>query len=1261
MPARLSSMEPSSPEVDAQAPADTTAAGSRRKSGRVTKKPETIYSSAPAPSKRKRNEADEGDDDEGADADNALVEEEEDEESSEDEPDEEEIREKRRKKVAARKNKPQKKPAAKKSKPNGELSLAIRPAGKQKKAKKPRPSKIAAAEEVGGLYADVFASGDNLNDVAARWLHRFNDHNSRELAELINFVLRCAGCDSKVDDHDMEDPDNCDSKLNDIQEEYQAQNNVDYPLIAKGRGTANFRHNMVGFFSSLVETLAESEMMYNSPEIMENIHIWLSTMSSGKSRPFRHTATAISTAIISALCEVGKKLVEKNSRAIRQRESEARRNKNNKGRVAELDQKSKQAIEQQEKLEAIIRDWFDTVFVHRYRDVDPKIRLECVQGLSDWINTFPDLFFDGNHIRYLGWVLSDVSAATRLEVVKQLQGMFKDSDKLGGLKTFTERFRPRMVEMATQDADPSVRAATVELLHILLDVGLLEPSDIDSIGRLIFDVEPRVRKAVVGFVASNIEVVYDANVDELGGQEALDEALVTVDNDDDYENPRLEWLRLKSLVENLQVYDESDESLPSQIDRFVNSHVMVAAGVESRIQIAAEALYDTLPELQKWEVIAGYLLYDHSQSSGGAQTNGATEDPESAFKLLCKLTEKDEIILLDILNASVKMRLTHTMEAGKPHNQKSKLTKAQKESLQDEQEVAARHLAVLIPQLLNKFGAVPDAASAVLRLEHVLNLEVFQELRQDSTTYSQLLDDINKQFMSHGNEAVLVEASRALLHAKSYEELGEITEGKLQVLWEDTVAALHALHKGKPLSQRGNLSDNVLSAVSNTVLRISKLASISDCVEPLEAPPAITPKKTKRNSSQPAEASDAIAILIDLVRRGVPSSDTSTAQSATEDVIAVNAAQSLMFYFLWKIRYWEVLVKDTSIGSVPDDDVEAIAIRRDAFNSALEEVLRERQGADEVRLTAAGITLDLFTAFSSLRSARAARDEKREIERQKRENAQTNGNGDHAAGQQDENQDTDDFLALVLKVPAPKQKSLLQVLGAAERAFAKKAGKSLIGPAEDDEPADIEDEPESSDDEESDEEDESEQRQMIKAGEALLAEQRLCELAAKFVLAIVAGVLDGKPSKNGLDNEWTDEDEMGEAGYNSTGPIRRRLERNKNRLGNNFKEVVAYLEADHGEKSKKSSAASKGRAKSRATSSAPPNAGRGGSTKQQAAAKSAEMVVSEDEDDEEAEREREEEETRQRELEVHEDEEMADDGPEGEGEGEGEQESVLGD
>ncbi|EKG16453.1 Armadillo-like helical [Macrophomina phaseolina MS6] len=1245
-------MEPSSPDADAQqtrsSPAadnNTTSTATRRKSGRVTKKPETIYSTAPTPAaKRKRgayadaqHEHDEDDDSE------------EDDESSEGEPDDEEVREKQRKKkrqaAAKAKSTPQKKPAAKKSKPNGDtLSLAIRPAAnKAKKPRKPRPSKVAAAEEVGGLYGEVFAGIQSLNDVAAQWVQRFEENEAEELAALVNFVLRCAGCDLKIDSHNIEDPDSVTSKLGDIQEEYQAQEIVEYPLIQKGRGSANFRHNIIEFFTSLIETLAESELLWTKPTVLENIDTWINTMSSANSRPFRHTATVVSITIISALCTVGAKIIEANAKVIRLKETEAKKSGKNKARLAELDKKIDAASERLDHLNTVIKNSFDEVFIHRYRDVDPRIRTECVTGLGNWIMTYPDMFFDGQHIRYLGWILSDVNSSTRLEVVKQLQRLFEDADKLGGLRTFTERFRSRMVEMATQDADAHVRAASVALLDLLRQAGLIEPDDIDSVGRLIFDADHRVRKAVVGFFAENIGEITEQRIDELGGKEALDEALNTQEGDDDYENPRLEWLKIKSLVESLSAYDEEDNSLPSQIEPvpMSNSYMLVAGGMESRICVAAEALYDAVPEIQEWEVIAGYLLFDHSQSAGSAQQNGTTDDPETGLKEECKLNEKEETVLLDILNASVKLKLTRAVEAGKD----KKKNKREKQELEEEQDTAARHLAALIPRLLNKFGAVPEAASAVLRLEHVLNLDVFQELRQDSTTYSTLLDDINKQFLSHGNEAVLVEASRALLHAKSYEELSEVTEGKLQALWEDTVAALHALKKGKGLMIRGNLSENVLSAISNTVLRISKLASISDCTEPLEAPPpAVSTKKARSRKSQDANpAENAVVILIELLRRGVPNSSTETSLSALEDGVVANAARSLLFYFMWKVRSWEQSIITT--GTVPPEDVEAVAERRDATVAALEEVLRKRQGADELRLAVAGVLLDLSTLFTTLRDAQAKRDAKRRRDKI----TATNGNGNDAdmdMDNEEHNPDEDDFMALLLEVSEDAQKTLLQLLTATEKHYAKKAGRN-IDVADDDDPVDVDDDPESSDDE-----DDADENADGASGtqEVLLAEQRLCELASKLVLAILGGVVDAV-------GEDEDEENSG------PGPVRRRLERNKNKLGPNFKEVLAYLDVgtDKGKK-----VARGVRAKSRGQS-APPQQQQAAQQQQatKKIEKSNEFVREDTDEEDEQEQHDEEEELRREGLIEDADEEMADDGG-GEKDGEGEQqdaeeESVIGD
>jgi cohesin complex subunit SA-1/2 len=122
----------------------------RRRSGRVSRKPEKLASAAsPAESaKRKRGENDES----GVEADDASTDEQSD--SSEGEPDEEELRERRRRGKAAAKR-----PAPKKPKTNGgPISLAMRPAtnASRKLSKRPRKAAIrkstVAEEEREGLY-----------------------------------------------------------------------------------------------------------------------------------------------------------------------------------------------------------------------------------------------------------------------------------------------------------------------------------------------------------------------------------------------------------------------------------------------------------------------------------------------------------------------------------------------------------------------------------------------------------------------------------------------------------------------------------------------------------------------------------------------------------------------------------------------------------------------------------------------------------------------------------------------------------------------------------------------------------------------------------------------------------------------------------------------------------------------------------------------------------------------------------------------------
>lgn len=140
----------STPDVE-----DTQSSTTRRKSGRVSRKPQK-YAPGGSPTgstKRKRGD----DDDSGVDANDASSEEE--SESSEGEPDEEELRERQRKRKSKSASR---KPAPKKSKSNGEsLSLAIRPASNatktSKRSRKAPVRKSTLPEHIEGLYGRLHA------------------------------------------------------------------------------------------------------------------------------------------------------------------------------------------------------------------------------------------------------------------------------------------------------------------------------------------------------------------------------------------------------------------------------------------------------------------------------------------------------------------------------------------------------------------------------------------------------------------------------------------------------------------------------------------------------------------------------------------------------------------------------------------------------------------------------------------------------------------------------------------------------------------------------------------------------------------------------------------------------------------------------------------------------------------------------------------------------------------------------------------------
>ncbi|KAI9884701.1 MAG: hypothetical protein M1823_003519 [Watsoniomyces obsoletus] len=1072
-----------------------------RRSGRVVRKPQFLVPESQEPNsrgggKRKRSEQIEGDDDDenhGSDEGSSLTSAPE----SDDEADLKDINWK-----GGNTKKTPKVPKAKKAK-TGTLKTSTLPL--RTKTKKPAARTARAAPRASnasrtsdGLYDKVFTNKADVDGLAEEWVSRYDRNHTEATRDLVNLVLNASGCELEVTVHDIEDQDNVTGKLGDLQDEYQTQKVTEYPLISRTKRKPPFRATLEHFFRGVIEAAHASSTLYKDSTFIENIQLWIATMSSSSIRPFRHTATFILLTIMSALCETAAEMTENLATTSRQLEGEKKKARRNKERVAALEKKVSEGNDKYESLENVIRDIFDTVFVHRYRDVDPKIRVECVQALGHWILTLPDVFFDGSYLRYLGWVLSDTYAPTRLEVLKQLNTLYQKKENVGGLRTFTERFRPRIVEMATRDVDLTVRPLAVELLGVIRSVGLLEPDDIDAVGKLIFDAEVRVRKAVVEFFVENVDDLYQAKLEELGGEEAFEDE----QDEDDIEatnNPKLSWLKLKCLAEMLEAYDAQDEDASNGVDDATKNatDALNVREPESCFSLATKAFYEFIPEVRDWEVLTSYLLHDHSEGVTHASISGSRE----ALKEVCRLSDREEIILLEVLNAAVRVRLAE-FDPKDAENKKTKTKKTAKAS-SEAQETTALQLARLIPQLLSKFGAIPAAASAVLRLEHVLNLDIFQQLRQDSTTFPALLDDINKQFVSHSHQSVLAEASAALLHALSYEDLHEVTESKLQRLWDDTISSLcRSGADVRPDSEP--VTTDVAREVADTMRRLSSLAAISDCVDALEQSPSALAAGTK----------PPLQLLLGLLPSGLPAEPDDEDLPAINDELVLSTMKSLLFYFMWKLRRLQQSVTDGRFVHQPD--IDHLREHRDEYVSRLGQLIRDRSGADPLRISATGFFLDVHTLFATVR--------------------QLAGKSSDVTPAETECIERIRSLALVMS--PENQKLVISVYTAAEKGFAKKSGRK-VEPAEDDAPTDDELESESEDDDDDDDEDKGAgTRQREKRG--LVFEQRLCEITGKIVLAILAGVLDATgPQK---------------------GKIKERITRNRARLGRNFKEVVAYLD-----------------------------------------------------------------------------------------------------
>lgn len=234
--------------------------------------------------------------------------------------------------------------------------------------------------------------------------------------------------------------------------------------------------------------------------------------------------------------------------------------------------------------------------------------------------------------------------------------------------------------MATSEVDLQIRIVTIRLLQDINTHGLLEEDQQDDLACLIYHVEPKVRKAVAGFVAGLVNDLVEERTAELEAHSTPRKKGSRKENSEEEEN-QIRRLRLKCFSSLMVKYaaklDEKGENQTEDGDGNEGNDVdYVEASQQSkkgRVALAVEAVWDDIDSVQDWETLVEFLLLDHSSTEEtGSAPVSTTNTPRKGKKQsrggmagdegiaigevdeAYRLTDDEESFLLEVLVASLR-------------------------------------------------------------------------------------------------------------------------------------------------------------------------------------------------------------------------------------------------------------------------------------------------------------------------------------------------------------------------------------------------------------------------------------------------------------------------------------------------------------------------------------------------------------------------------------------------------------------------------
>ncbi|XP_041994459.1 sister-chromatid cohesion protein 3-like isoform X2 [Salvia splendens] len=603
------------------------------------------------------------------------------------------------------------------------------------KPKRNRPNEGASTSAAASRKADlsltdvIKGDGKEIPEVVKRWVEHYERNQKSAMAELLTMLFEACGAKHSILEENIEETDVDDvvvalvnmAKRGEV-EDYQSSK----------RGFKNFKENLVYFWDNLVSECQNGPLFDQS--LFDRCLDYIIALSCTPPRSYRQIASLMGLQLVTSFINVAKILGPQ--RETTQRQLDAEKKKNIEGpRVESLTKRLSMTHEKITMLEEMMRKIFTGLFVHRYRDIDPDIRMSCIESLGVWVLSYPSLFLQDLYLKYLGWTLNDKSSGVRKISVLALQNLYEVDANVPSLNLFTQRFYRRMLELA-DDIDISVSVCAIGLVKQLLRHELVPDEELGSFYDLLIDDPPEVRRAIGALVH-----------DHLIAQKFNNSQSHSTGSDSD--SPEVHINRMLKILKEFSA------------DPILSSYVI-------------DDIWDYMGAMKDWKCIIRMLLADNPSA---------------------ELDDVDATNLIRLFFSSVRKavgeRIVPTTDNRNPHH-----TKAQKEMFENSKRDITVAMMKTYPQLLRKFMPDKDKIAPLVGIIPHMNLELYSLKRQEQN-FRAVLKLIREAFFKHGEKDNLRACVKAIkfCSSESQGELQDFAQNQIKDLEDDLVAKLKSAMK----------------------------------------------------------------------------------------------------------------------------------------------------------------------------------------------------------------------------------------------------------------------------------------------------------------------------------------------------------------------------------------------------------------------------------------------------------------------------------